>query len=98
MSLVKWFTMTAKHSPSTMTEMKLQDIHQATSLATERGLLTTSIRSISQGHDLGVTINGRYQSDAMLDAVRPSVLAHLQQLVDAIDAQLSALGVEVGGE
>lgn len=78
--------------------MKLQDIHQATSLATERRLLTTSIQRISEGHDLGVTINGRYQSDAMLDAVRPSVLSHLQQLVDAIDAQLSALGVEVGGE
>lgn len=80
------------------TQMKLQNIHQVSTLASARSELINSIAQISNDKALGVTINGRYQDDAMLDAVRPAVLANLQQRVKSIDSELSALGVEVGGE
>ncbi|MBA1157771.1 hypothetical protein [Microvirga mediterraneensis] len=44
---------------------------------------------------LGVTIQGRYQDEAMLDAVRRSVVNEFNRRIAEVDEELRSLGVEV---
>lgn len=44
---------------------------------------------------LGVTLQGRYQDDVILDCCRPAVQAELQRRIAEVDTQLTALGVDM---
>lgn len=78
--------------------MKYEDLDKAEQLRREIVALDADIaiaNDRSQGY-LGVTLSGRYQDDAMVNAVRDAVLGTLQ--VRKIEKQqaLQKLGVKIG--
>lgn len=74
--------------------MKLSDQQSVQILVNERKELVSSMELV-KGNGLGVTIQGRYQDDTMLDRARPSVLAELQRRINVIDNNLTDYGVEI---
>lgn len=72
--------------------MKLANIHIVSRCADARARLI---------HDrdhakFGVTIDGKYQDDAIVAAVRPIVVAEIDRRIAELDADLAALGVVLG--
>lgn len=53
-------------------------------------------RSIAEhGEGLGVTIRGSYQDAEMIAAVKAAVVAEFDRRIAVIDAELTAMGVEI---
>ncbi|MPS30544.1 MAG: hypothetical protein E2576_14530 [Alcaligenaceae bacterium] len=77
--------------------MKLNDIQQAKLLDDQRRELAFKI-TLVRGNGLGITIQGNYQDDEILDAVREHVVAVLESRIDRIDDDLRAIGVDVEKE
>lgn len=77
--------------------MKLNDIQQAKMLDDQRREPAFNI-TLVRGNGLGVTIQGSYQDDEILDAVREHVVAVLESRIDRIDDDLRAIGVDVEKE
>lgn len=74
--------------------MKLSDFHEAADLIEERVTLRRSVAE-ARGAGLGVTLGGRYQDAAIVDAVRGAVITELQRRIATIDGQLARLGVDI---
>lgn len=74
--------------------MRLADIERANSLMTKRQSLENDA-TLAATSGLGVTIQGRYQDEAMLDAVRRSVVNEFNRRIAEVDEELRSLGVEV---
>ncbi|GAA0493414.1 MULTISPECIES: hypothetical protein [Pigmentiphaga] len=74
--------------------MKLEDIQQAKMLDDRRRELAFKI-TLVRGNGLGVTIQGNYQDNEILDAVREHVVAVLESRIDGIDDELRAIGVDI---
>lgn len=77
--------------------MKLEDIQQAKMLDDRRRELAFKI-TLVRGNGLGVTIQGNYQDNEILDAVREHVVAVLESRIDGIDDELRAIGVDIEKE
>lgn len=76
--------------------MKLSDLHQVELLGKRRGELLGKLAICTQpSRGLNVLIQSTYQDDALIEAVRPAVLAELNARLAAIDAELLALGVDI---
>lgn len=72
--------------------MKLEDFGKVHALAKRRAELKGQVELV-EGKGLGVTIQGRYQDDDMVDVARPCILNELQGRIDDIERELIALGV-----
>ncbi|MDR3408456.1 MAG: hypothetical protein P4L68_08160 [Methylovirgula sp.] len=71
--------------------MKLSNFAMARRIVDERIRIATKIETAR----IGVTIDGTYQDDAMVELVRPLVLGELRAQVRRLDADLAALGITV---
>lgn len=80
--------------------MKLHQLPMVQQLDDERTRLLNDIYRIEQqnvlGSDWRLLINGELQDDVMHGLVRSIVLGELRKRVRAAEADLAALGVEVG--
>jgi len=76
--------------------MKIADFNKVQALMRDRAELANQMKCVADpsSEALGITIFGRYQSTAMLAAVRPYVVAVLKARIDNIDHDLQALGVD----
>lgn len=78
--------------------MKTSDFRTVLALMSSRSALLTDIAHAEDGKGgLGVTLQGRYQDDDLLDRVRPVVLRVLSDRLSDVNKELLALGVEVDG-
>lgn len=75
--------------------MKLSDLHQVELLGKRRHELAGKLAICTPpSNGLNVLIQSTYQDEAMVEAIRPAVLAELRARLAAVDAELNALGVE----
>lgn len=74
--------------------VKISDIPKALKLFDERNELLSKIERIENTNALGVTIQGTYQDDTILDPIRPIVVKLLQVKVKVIDDKLAEMGFE----
>jgi hypothetical protein len=72
--------------------VKLRSVHLAARAVTARDALVAQ----RDGGMFNVLINGKYQGDEMVERCRPAIVAELDRQIAEIDADLQALGVEVG--
>lgn len=80
--------------------MKLGDRYKVDGLASRRIALIDAVEILAkpvaeQGSGFGITIRGTYQSQPLLEACRPAVLAVFRAELLAIEEELRQLGVEV---
>lgn len=71
--------------------MRFADLDRAASRARD-------LRDLERDRDtgrFGVTVNGRYQDDTMLEVVQGAIKAELQRRIDALAAELADMGVEL---
>lgn len=88
--------------------MKLENFSEASNLVSELGTIEHQIRGVEGTQEqpmnsvqtqrqengyLGVTLAGTYQRGALLDEVRPVVLAYLNKQRAGILVKLAALGI-----
>ena len=77
--------------------MKLSQAYEFNLLVKERDELREARTVASTGQGLGVTIKGRYQDDAMIDAIKLAVVAEFDRRIAILDAKFVALGIEIDG-
>ena len=73
--------------------MKISNFAVAEQLVSQRKKLVSDWHLANTS--LGVTIRGSYQDDAFVDCCRPYAQAELQRRIADVDAQLTALGVDM---
>ncbi|MGP2519102.1 hypothetical protein ACTUSX_04340 [Pantoea ananatis] len=73
--------------------MDIKNFDAATYIVGNLRKIEYEIEMISKGNWLGVTIQGAYQKDDFVDAIRPAVLTELSYRRDALRAELEKLGV-----
>lgn len=88
--------------------MKLENFSEASNLVSELGTVEHQIRGVEGTQEqpmnsvqtqrqensyLGITLGGTYQRAALLDEVRPVVLAYLNKHRAGILVKLAALGI-----
>lgn len=73
--------------------MNLSEFQRAQTLFAAWQEWNTQIDSATRS--LGVTFQGRYQPDVVLEVARPAILAYLRRQRDFVGSQLQELGVEV---
>jgi hypothetical protein len=80
--------------------MKITDFDEVKGLMEKHRQLRLSYDFIAEGDSnnskFGITIFGRYQDDAMIDACRRPALMEMLRRIDEVEAQLTRLGVNVG--
>lgn len=75
--------------------MKLVDLWRVNGVEREHRQLVADRRLIASGKGLGVTIQSKYQDEALIEAVRASVVAELDRRIAEAEAELVALGVQL---
>lgn len=79
--------------------MKLDNIELAKRLMDERAALILSHDAVNEntsGHQyLGITLQGRYQDEDFIAAVKPAVMSELRRRMNLIESKLKQLGVEI---
>lgn len=74
--------------------MKASDLKRAYEIQDSIEKIEHQINFIRNGHHLGITIQGTYQKDEFVDAIRPHVIDHMEKGVKTLKAKLKALGIE----
>ena len=72
--------------------MDRKQITRASSLFFERDRMQRILDTVISGSGLAVQISGDYQKEGVLDCVRPTLQAHFEELIAAIDAELKQAG------
>lgn len=78
--------------------MNIKELTRVNNLTEDRARMLTELDWIgrTQGHQyIGVTFQGKYQDDAMCDAIRGKVMTVLRERIINIENDLTALGVTV---
>lgn len=77
--------------------VRIEDWREVEHLMRDREDIKHNIAQITRiGNDsLGVTINGRYQDDAVVDTARRAVVVALEHRLSEMDERLRQLGIDV---
>lgn len=75
--------------------MKITDFNIAASHMSDLKTIDRKIEDVNTGKGLGLTIGGTYQSEEVVELVRPVVLAWLQKLRGEVLCDLTKVGVDV---
>lgn len=73
--------------------MKAANFNEAYSIFQAMKSLQHQRTIVAGGNGLGVTIQSAYQEDALVDAIRPHVVAELDRRIEGKKAILSEMGI-----
>ena len=73
--------------------MNIHNVNAASILCEKLKELEGQYSLVARGEGLGITIQSRYQDDALVNAVRSSVTGELSRRIGAVKHQLTELGI-----
>ncbi|WP_447874646.1 hypothetical protein [Serratia fonticola] len=76
--------------------MKLENLSKAIGIQEQLKGLEAQYHMVVRGEGLGITIQGSYQDDAFVDAIRSSVTGELSRRIGARKSELAELGITFG--